>query len=230
MTTRPKILLVDDDPTIIENLSSFLQMNGYDPIAAEDGVAALTLLEIERPDVVVLDVNLPKMSGIEVLDAMQRLGDTTPVIVMTAYGRDNDLDIIALNGGAVYYLDKPFRGPNLLARINQIFNLLKVPQCQSVLAWDALRVDLAARQASWNHQRIRLPGRPYDLLVYLMENSRQLLTRRQIKLAVWEVDDGITDGVVARAKHSIIAVLPALNKIIEGRDGGYIFDAKVVRT
>lgn len=233
MTTKPKILLVDDDPIIIENLSAYLQINGYDAIAARDGVSALDTLKEEKPKLMVLDVNLPKMSGVEVLKEMQRCEDKTPVIVMTAHGRDNDLDIIALNSGAIYYLDKPFRNPNLLVRINRALALLKESESElhnrNVLVWDSLRVNLDSCQVFRQDLPVKLAPKPFNLLAYLMTHPQQLLTRQQILQEVWGSID-FTPSVISKAKVNIITNLPELREVIEGKFGGYIFDAKVVRT
>jgi|GEM_PF-1355863 len=233
MNARPKILVVEDEPALLENIELFLPMNGHDVVSATDGAEAVKKLESERPDLMVLDVNLPEQSGVEVLQQMQREKDKTPVIIMSAHGRDNDLDIIALNYDAFYYLDKPFRMPQLLARINRALAFFEgsypepEPPEKSTLVWDSLRVDIKARQIFLAKERVNLPPTPFRLLVYLMTNSRQFFTVEQLMQEL-EIEYSVR-GIIARHKASIIAALPALRGIIEGYDGGYIFNVKVVR-
>lgn len=177
-----RILLVDDDPAVRSSLRRALALEGYEVLTAENGEAALVLSGEIEPDVIVLDVMLPGMDGLEVCEQL-RSGSSTPILMLTA--KDTVLDRVAgLDRGADDYLVKPFAVDELLARVRA---LLRRSQGQNdpALAYAGLSLDLSTREAFRDGRPLRLTPREYELLTLFMKHPRQALSREQICQKVW---------------------------------------------
>lgn len=180
MTT---ILVVDDDPKIRSVLSRGLRFEGYTVQVAEDGAQALQVARIEPPDLVILDVMLPAMDGLEVCRRL-RLGMQAPILMLTA--RDAVPDRIAgLDSGADDYLVKPFDFDELLARIRALLRRVQPSNSEEVLTFADLRLDLATREAFRGARVMELTAREYELLLLFLRHPRRVLTREQILDHVW---------------------------------------------
>lgn len=180
MTT---ILVVDDDPKIRSVLSRGLRFEGYTVQVAEDGFQALQLARLEAPDLVVLDVMLPGMDGLELCRRL-RQGMAAPILMLTA--RDAVPDRIAgLDSGADDYLVKPFDFDELLARIRALLRRVQPQSEEEVLTFADLRLNLATREVFRGDRLLDLTAREFELLLFFLRNPRRVLTRDQILDQVW---------------------------------------------
>lgn len=181
-----RILVVEDEPGIANFVRQGLMEAGYAVDLAWDGPEGLDYALAADYDVLVLDIMLPKMDGLELLRELRRLGDKTPVLMLTA--RDTvDNRVEGLDAGADDYLVKPFAFPELLARVRA---LLRRPPLQvgTILRVGDLEMDTAKREVRRNDRPIELSPREYAVLEYLMRHPNQVLTRTQISEHVWNFD------------------------------------------
>jgi two-component system, OmpR family, response regulator MprA len=186
---RPRILVVDDDASITAFLRRALAYEGYQVVTAADGPSALAVARDEPPDLVVLDVMLPGLDGMEVVRRL-RAGETAPgrlpVLMLTA--RDEvSHRVTGLDAGADDYLVKPFALEELAARIRALLRR-RGPETQPVLRFAGLKLDTVTREVSRAGRTIHLTAKEYDLLIYFMRHPRQVLTREQLLDQVWGFD------------------------------------------
>jgi two-component system response regulator ResD len=184
--TRGSVLVVDDEPTIGEVLSRYLERAGYTTQVALDGPGALAAAASERPDLVVLDLMLPGIDGLEV---MRRLREDdrsrVAVILLTAKGEESDR-IVGLRLGADDYVVKPFSPAELVARVDAVLRRVDTaPDREAPLTFDGLHIDPAARQVQAGGEEIALTQREFDLLLFLARHPGQAFTRNQLMDLVW---------------------------------------------
>lgn len=180
------ILLVDDETLITDSLTYSLQREGFDVKAVVDGQSALDAIEEFDPDLIVLDLMLPDMSGLEVCRRL-RANSTTPVIMLTARGEEIDR-VLGLEVGADDYLAKPFSFRELLARIRSTLRrveLDKQAQSQQPVTLRQLSLDPTARRVFREGQELQLSAREFDLLALLMKNAGRALSRDELLARVW---------------------------------------------
>jgi len=191
---KPRIAVVDDEPHIRELLSLALGHGGYDVACASDGAAAVELVREWSPDLIVLDVMMPKASGIEVLPALRRLTDA-PILMLSARGEVED-KVEGLEHGADDYVSKPFEVSELLARIE---TRLRRPHLEkrSTLYYEGLSVDLEEHVVERDGQRLDLSPLEYALLVTLLRRPRRVFTREELLDEVWN-DAEVGPGAVER--------------------------------
>ena len=189
----PRILVIEDEVKIARILSIELTHEGYEVETATDGREGLEKALRETWDVILLDIMLPELNGIEVLRRFRANNRTTPVIVLTA--RDETPDIVsALDFGANDYITKPFEVEELLARIRAGIRVGRQLQGQSdhgqsaVLIADTLVLNTKTREVTRDNRKIELTPKEYDLLVYLLQNKNEVLSREQIVQNVWNYD------------------------------------------
>jgi two-component system response regulator RegX3 len=181
-----RILLVDDEPLITDSLSYSLRREGFEVSAVGDGLEALQLIQDFQPDLVVLDLMLPGMSGLEVCRRL-RTQSATPVIMLTA--RSEEIDrVLGLEVGADDYLAKPFSFRELLARIRAILRRIEldrqISQTQQ-LTLGKLSMDPVARRVFKEDRELQLSSREFDLLSNLMKNAGRALGRDELLAQVW---------------------------------------------
>jgi len=183
------ILIVDDEPTIVEVVQLYLQREGFKVLTAADGATALSTVRGQQLDLVVLDLMLPGMSGLDVTREI-RSGGALPIIMLTARGDETDR-VVGLELGADDYVTKPFSPRELVARVKAVLRRTQ-PVTQpadrevaSVIAISGLRLDAAARSVTLDGQTISLTAREFDLLLFLMRNPGQVFTREQLLDNVW---------------------------------------------
>jgi two-component system response regulator MprA len=199
------ILVVDDDPFIRSVVSRGLRFEGYEVYLAADGVEALRLAREHSLHLVVLDVMLPNLDGLEVCRRLRR-GTNVPIIMLTA--RDAVPDRIAgLDSGADDYLVKPFDFDELLARVRAL--LRRTQQLgDEALGFADLQLDMGTREAYRAGRRIELTTREYELLVLFLRHPRQVLTRDQILDAIWgsaEIDSNAIEVHIGRLREKLEA-------------------------
>jgi two-component system alkaline phosphatase synthesis response regulator PhoP len=186
------ILVVDDETTLRETLVEALEMDGYRAIAAADGREALERFRTDRPDLVLLDLMLPELSGVEVCRIL-RAESSVPIIMLTA--KDSEVDkVVGLELGADDYVTKPFSLRELTARIRAIFR--RADQAAAAVATDApplvdlgrVQVDLAGHRLLRDGERVPVKPKAFELLAFLLRNPGQVFTRDQLLERVWGYD------------------------------------------
>ncbi|UOE96418.1 response regulator transcription factor [Alkalihalobacillus sp. LMS39] len=188
---KERILIVEDEVNIARVVKLELEYEGYETDIAENGLEAWQKLQKETWDLVLLDVMLPQLSGMEVLRRLRGAGDLTPVIMLTA--RNTVVDkVTGLDQGANDYVTKPFEIEELLARIRTSirFSVRKEQESNEtqLLSFQDLQVNIGSRDIQRNGVNIELTPREFDLLIYLLQHPNQVLTREQIVDKVWGFD------------------------------------------
>jgi len=184
MTTGARILVVDDEPQIRRSLQVNLEGKGYAVVTAEDAEQGLQAIANRAPDVIVLDLLMPGMGGIE-LTRRIREHSTVPIIVLSAIG-DERKKVEALELGADDYVTKPFSTEELLARIKSVLRRAAGAQSsQPVWTSGELSVNFDRREVRLNGELVRLTPTEYDLLKYMIEHAGKVLTHRMLLTAVW---------------------------------------------
>jgi len=185
-----KILVVDDEPSILKLVTAYLKPEGYEVFTASDGPSGLKAARAYKPDILVLDIMLPGMDGIELLSKLRRESDVY-VIMLTAKTEEID-KIVGLSVGADDYVTKPFSPRELTARVKAALRRLQTgagPGSEStVLAFRRVRIDVGARQVSVDDRPVVLTSIEFDLLKSLAENRGRVLTREQLLQKVWGYD------------------------------------------
>jgi DNA-binding response OmpR family regulator len=201
--TRTRVLVVEDDKTVAEVVRRYLEREGYDVYAVGDGRSALTRFDDAGADLVVLDIMLPGIDGLEVCRQL-RSRSPVPVIMLTALGEEADR-IIGLEIGADDYISKPFSPRELVARIKSVLrraggSLTVVPHLD-VLEAGRLVVEVGARAVTLGGDPITLTVREFDLLVFLMSNPRQVFTREDLLERVWGYTFGDKSTVTVHVRR-----------------------------
>ena len=185
-----RLLIVEDDPALGEGICNGLRQEGYTIDWLQDGMSALHALQQETFDLVVLDLGLPRLDGIEVLRRLRAGGDAVPVLILTARDATDDR-IAGLDVGADDYLVKPFGVPELLARIRaqlRRHGQSGTAAATSKVAFGAIEVDLATHEVRREGLPVHLTPIEYRLLCALIRGQSRVLTHRQLLLEVWGLD------------------------------------------
>jgi len=220
----PKILVVDDEQPILDLVSAYLRREGYEVLLAKDGPSGLKAARVLQPDLLVLDVMLPGMDGLELLAQLRRESNVY-VILLTAKSDETD-KVIGLSVGADDYLTKPFSPRELAARIKAALRRLKggtAPESK-VLSFKHLRLDAGARQVWVDGALVELTSVEFDLMRVLAENRGLVLSREQLIEKVWGYDyygdDRVVDVHIGHIRHK----LNRSELIATVRGAGYRFE------
>ena len=188
----PRVLVVDDEPAVRESLERALTMARMRVTLATNGQEALDAVALEPHDVVLLDISMPGLDGIEVCRRMREAGDHTPVLMLTARDTVGDR-VVGLDAGADDYLVKPFALAELRARLRALLRRSDASATQ-LLAFDDLRLDPVTYDVFRGDRRVALTRTEFQLLRYFLEHPRQVLTREQLFHGVWGYDFGPTSN------------------------------------
>jgi DNA-binding response OmpR family regulator len=214
------VLIVDDEPTIVEVVSRYLERAGYVTLGAADGPEAVRLAEDGDPDLIVLDLMLPGIDGLEVMRRLhERPGPPVPVILLTARGEESDR-LVGLRRGADDYVVKPFSPAELVARVDAVLRRAAPPldEAPPPIEVGPLRIDPAMRTVSLDGEEISLTQREFDLLAYLASHPGQVFSRDQLMDAVWGFpfyDDTSTVTVHVRRLRAKLGDDPSAPRLIE---------------
>jgi DNA-binding response OmpR family regulator len=213
------VLVVDDEPTIVEVVGRYIERAGFETLEAADGLEALRLAEQHRPDLVVLDVMLPGVDGIEVMRRLHELpGGPLPVILLTARGEESDR-LVGLRRGADDYVVKPFSPAELVARIGAVLRRTSPPADEAPpIEVGPLRIDRAQRTATLEGEELALTLLEFDLLTHFAENPGRVFSRDQLMEAVWDspyFTDTSTVTVHVRRLRAKLGDDPAEPRFIE---------------
>ena len=221
-----RLLVIEDERKLAEYLRSGLAENGYVVDVAHDGIDGRHLALTGQYDLILLDVMLPGIDGLGVLEAIRRKGDT-PVLMLTARDKVEDR-VKGLQGGADDYLVKPFAFSELLARIHALLRRGR-PQELTVLKVGELQLDLASRKAFRDGKRLDLTGKEFTLLTLLMRRQGQVLSRLTLAEQVWDMNFDSNTNVVEVAIRRLRAKLdePFPTKLLHTVRGmGYVLEAR----
>jgi DNA-binding response OmpR family regulator len=228
MTTR-KILIIEDDPALLRGLKDNFETQGYAVRTASDGQRGLDALLQESPDLVLLDLMLPRMNGYDICRTARTKGLKMPIIMLTAKGQEEDI-VRGLELGADDYVTKPFGIRELLARVKAF--LRRQDDHGNVHSFGAYRMDLAARKLFKGKAEVSLTAKEFRLLEYFVERTGRALTRANILDAVWGDEVIVTDRSVDRCVTTLRAKIEADSRepihIQTIRDIGYRFELSEV--
>lgn len=201
------ILVIEDDPSILQGLTINLQFEGYSLLTARTGLDGLRLAQERQPDLIVLDIMLPQIDGFEIIRELRSHDTMIPIVVLSARGEEAD-KLLGLSLGADDYVTKPFSVPELLARIRTVLRR----QRQAIPARDTTRfgevvVNLDAQRLTVGGQVVVTTAREFDLLRYFITHEDAVVSRGQILGSVWGLDQSVTertvDNFVARLRQKI---------------------------
>src|SRR2546422_9765080 len=222
----PRILIVDDEPEMVRGLADNLRFEGYQTLSAGDGTRGLQLALTEAPDLILLDIMMPGMSGWDVCRELRRKGLDVPVIMLTARGEELDR-VLGLELGADDYVTKPFGLRELLARIRAVLRRPGARQKFEECAFGDVRVHLRGRQAFKAGREVRLTRKEFDLLRYLVEHRGEGITRDRLLDEVWGYDRFPTtrtvDAHVLRLRQKLEPAPDHLTYILTVHGQGYKF-------
>jgi two-component system alkaline phosphatase synthesis response regulator PhoP len=227
--TNATILVVDDEQPVRNTVRAYLEKEGYTVRTAADGPSALRAAHAFRPDVVILDIMLPGIDGLEVLRRI-RQDSNAWVIMLTA--RTEEMDkVLGLKMGADDYLTKPFSPRELVARVDAMLRRgSQISDGEAPLVFGPLRIDPAARQVWVQEQRIDLTPIEFDLLHALARHQGHVLSREQLIEQVWGYDyygdERIVDVHIGRLRKKLAGASAAADYIATARGVGYRFEAQ----
>jgi two-component system response regulator ResD len=195
MSVMPAVLVVDDEPIVREVVVRYLQRDGYRTLEAADGERARTLVERERPDLVVLDLMLPGIDGLALCRWIRARSDV-PVIMLTARGEEADR-IVGLELGADDYVTKPFSPRELAARVRTVLRrTAREPKAMPRLAYGDLEIDSATREVLRAGEPLKLTAKEFDLLWFLASHPRRVFSRSQLMDRVWGYEAALDTGTI----------------------------------
>jgi two-component system phosphate regulon response regulator PhoB len=219
------VLVVDDDPTFLRLVTGLLQREGHEVLPMSDAESALAAMQRRRPELIVLDIEMPGMSGLEMLSRL-RAGMGVPVIVVS--GREAESErVLALDLGADDYVVKPFLPREFAARVRAALRRARLEP--SIISFPDIEIRLAAREVTVHGKPVALTPREFDVLAYLAVRAGQVISRQQLLQDVWQSSEEWQDAATVtehiRRIRLKIEADPAKPRRIRGvRKAGYSFD------
>ena len=223
MKNLPRVLVVEDEPSIAELISVNLRHNGFQPVWAEDGIAAQRELDSVLPDVILLDWMLPGQSGLALARKWRGQARTKsiPILMLTARGDEPD-KVAGLDAGADDYITKPFSTQELLARIRAVLRRRAPEQVNDTAAAGELVLDAATHRVSWHGQPLKVGPTEFKLLHYLMKHPERVHSRAQLLDKVWGdhvfIEERTVDVHVKRLREALGAAGAMIETV---RGSGY---------
>jgi DNA-binding response OmpR family regulator len=190
------ILIVEDDPAMLRGLKDNFEFKGYGVLTAADGEEGLNAALNRKPDLILLDIMLPKINGYEVCRLIRKENLTMPIIMLTAKGEESDI-ILGLNLGADDYVTKPFSIKELIARVEAFLRRSRQTE-QDVYEFGEYRLDIPARKLTGKEGQIKLSPKEFGLLEFFVKKSGRALTRDEILNMVWGYDSYIGSRSIDR--------------------------------
>jgi two-component system alkaline phosphatase synthesis response regulator PhoP len=231
--TAAKILVVDDELPIVNTVHAYLEREGFAIRTALDGSTALEVARTFQPDLIVLDIMLPGMDGLELLNTLRRESDVF-VLLLTAKTEETD-KIIGLTMGADDYMTKPFSPRELVARVKAILRRersVHTPHHESLLNFERLRIDVDGRRVWKDDQEIEFTPIEFDLLLALARHPGLVLSREQLIEQVWNYDyygdERVVDAHIGRLRKKIEEDPTSPTLIVTVRGAGYRFEDESV--
>lgn len=220
-----KLLVVDDEPKIREVIREYAEFNGYEVTEAEDGMSAVGLCKLNKYDLVILDIMMPKLDGFTACKEIKKISDV-PIIMLSARGEEYD-KLFGFELGIDDYIVKPFSPKELMARVNVVLerrNSVSKDK-SSVITFDGLEINIAARTVTVDGKRVELTPKEYDLLFYLIKNKNIALSRDKLLSDIWGYDffgdDRTIDTHIKNLRNNLG---PYRDFIVTLRGVGYKFE------
>ena len=221
-----RILIVEDEPAMLRGLKDNFAANGHEVIVATDGQSGMEKALSAEPDLIVLDLMLPKVNGYEICRAVRERGLDMPILMLTAKSQEEDV-VLGLNLGADDYVTKPFRIRELLARVHALLRRRQTP-AEGAIRFGECELDLEGHRFHRNGVEVELTAKEFGLLQYLASHPGRAFTREQILNHVWGNSVIVTSRSVDRCVATLrskVEADPAEPVFIETvRDVGYRFD------
>ena len=220
-----KLLVVDDEPKIREVIREYAEFNGYEVTEAEDGMSAVGLCKLNKYDLVILDIMMPKLDGFTACKEIKKISDV-PIIMLSARGEEYD-KLFGFELGIDDYIVKPFSPKEVMARVNVVLERRNSvsKDNSSVLTFDGLEINIAARTVSVDGKRVELTPKEYDLLFYLIKNKNIALSRDKLLSDIWGYDffgdDRTIDTHIKNLRNNLG---PYRDFIVTLRGVGYKFE------
>jgi DNA-binding response OmpR family regulator len=230
MAPEARVLVVDDEPMVRDVLSRYLERSGFEVEAAADGERALAAFEARRPDLVLLDLMLPRVDGFEVFRQIRAQADS-PVIMITARGQTTDR-IVGLEIGADDYVSKPFSPAEVVARVRSVLRRAtaapRTGRPDEVLRFDGLELDPRSREVHVAGARVALTPKEFDLLHFLASSPRTVFSRLQLLDELWDVafdgDPGTVTVHIRRLREKIEPDPSSPARLVTVWGAGYRFE------
>jgi len=218
------ILVVEDDATIARFVELELVHAGYDVLRADDGPAALDMVEQAPPDLMVLDLMLPNLDGLEVSRQIRESGYRFPILMLTARSQTGDV-VSGFDAGADDYLRKPFEMPELVSRIRVLLKRAEAEVPSLQYRASGIEVDPSSRRVTVDGEPVELTAKEYELLAFLVTNAGRVIPREEILEAVWGGQHGADSNVIEVFVHHVRSKIGDRdNRIIQTVRGvGYFF-------
>lgn len=217
-----KILIADDEESIIEVVKIYLEKEGYSVLTALDGDTALDLEIAEKPDLLILDIMLPKMSGLELCRAIER---EVPVIFLTAKTSEED-KIAGFALGADDYITKPFSPRELIARVKAVMRRSNLAGTDGIISVDGMSIDLNNKTVKIADALVTLTPKEFELLYFLLKHPKQTFSREKLLTNIWgydfEGDERTVDATIKRLRQKLLH--PHYHYIQTSRGFGYKFE------
>ncbi|MDP2183638.1 MAG: response regulator transcription factor [Actinomycetota bacterium] len=204
--SQPTVLVVEDDVTIARFVELELSHAGFSVRKVADGTAALAAVADEDPDLLILDLMLPGLDGIEVSRQLREQGKAFPILMLTARAETQDV-VAGFDSGADDYLRKPFEIPELLSRVRALLRRTELERPQGIVKASGVEINPDSRRATVNSETVDLTAKEFDLLAYLVGNAGRVISRDEILEAVWggqhATDSNVIEVFVCHLRNKI---------------------------